>query len=315
MARPSSSERARRLIALLGQLDPGRRIRLADLAQSLGVSEAQIAADLETLSVCGVAPYDPLGLIPVFIDGDEVVVFGEVPALKAGVRLSAAEAEALSAALQAAGFGSDDRLTARLLEAASSSFTAEELERVLVTRVGAHDRGVYEVLADAIAQHVAVELEHTPSGAEEIRRRVVEPCALFAERGAWYLTAWCRTAGSWRTFRLDRIRSARATGEAARASLPARGSLSAMPSGGASDELPRARLRFSPADGFVEREWPGAVVKEATENGVAIVDVPYAGTQWIARHIVARLGEVEVLEPVEVREAVRSLGTQLLEEA
>lgn len=315
MARPSSSERARRLIALLGQLDSRRNIRLADLAARLGVSETQIASDLETLSMCGVAPYDPLGLVPVFIDGDEVVVFGDVPALKAGVRLSASEAEALSAALQAAGFGSDDPLTARLLEAASSSFTAEELGRMLVTKVGSHDPGVYEVLAEAIADRVAVELDHAPSGADAVRHRIVEPCALFAERGAWYLTGWCRTARSWRTFRLDRIRSARSTDEGVRATFPADRPLSAMPAGGSSDDLPLARLMFSSANSFVEREWPGAVFVDTTENGGALVDVPYAGTRWIARRVVARLGDVEVIEPVEVREAVRSLAVRLLEDA
>jgi hypothetical protein len=36
--------------------------------------------------------------------------------------------------------------------------------------------------------------------------------------------------------------------------------------------------------------------------------VPFAGTDWIARRVVARLGNVEALEPAEVRSAVGVLA-------
>lgn len=309
MARRSSSAKARRLVALLGQLRPDSRIPLSRLAALLGVSEAEIASDLETLSLCGVAPYDPFGLVPVFVDGDEVVVFGQVPAVRGGIRLSVAEAEALAAALQAAGFGAEDPLTRRLLDAAASEYPADEIERILRSQVGGHAPAVYEALAEGAAHRVLVEIEHVSTGAEETRCRFIEPVALFAERGAWYVTSWCRLAGGWRTFRLDRIRAARLTSEVfAEHESAASGEKPGRAAALDTSRLPRARLRFSPEEPYSEREWPGSVPAGREADGALLVDVPFAGTDWVARHVAARLGRVEVVAPAEIRSAVRALA-------
>jgi predicted DNA-binding transcriptional regulator YafY len=107
-----------------------------------------------------------------------------------------------------------------------------------------------------------------------------------------------------RTFRLDRIREAKATGElfdpsartGAETSFAARG-------------LPVARLSFA-RDTFTERDWPGATVVEADADRT-IVDVPYAGTAWISRQVCSRLGSATVLEPPEVREAVAAAANAI----
>ena len=150
-----------------------------------------------------------------------------------------------------------------------------------------------------------VRLEYLKAGGEESSIRDTEPVALFAERGAWYLTAWCRTAGDWRTFRVDRIRSATVTEER----FVARTRETDIPGSAFSTrDLPCATLRFSAGEQFTEREWPGATVVEEHAGGELVVDVPYAGTDWIARRVVARLGAVEALGPAEVRSAVRTLA-------
>lgn len=311
MARPNSGARARRLIALLSRLEPDTRIPLAQLAGELGVTESEIAADLTTLSFCGVAPYDPFGLVPVLVDGDSVEVFGKVPALRGPVRLSVSEAEALAAALQAAGFGADEPLVAKLLAATTFDYPADEVERVVRASITGHDVNVYEELARAVAEHSVVEIEHASSHTGAVSCRSIEPRALFAERGAWYVTAWCRSAESWRTFRLDRIRNASIADEQfdaqLRPALP--GDLTALDT----SDLPLARLKFCDGESFSEREWPGAVVAGQNADGSLLLDVPYAGTSWIARRVVARLGAVEVVEPVELREAVQAVATAELE--
>jgi len=293
---------------MAGQLRPGSRLRIADLAAELGTTEAELTADIETLSMCGVAPYCPDDLTPLFVENGYVEVWGELPALKGPVRLSAAEAGALASAMQAAGFSADDELTARLLAArGSAGFDAEELERTIRAATTAHDADVYEALARAVEEHAVTRIEYVRMGSDELVARDVEPAALFAERGAWYLTAWCRKAGDWRTFRVDRIRSAGVTGDrfdpAARSGVP--GAASAFSAAG----LPAARLRFSAGESFAGREWPGGRMVEQAEDGSFIVEVPYGGTDWIARHVAARLGGVEVLEPAEVRAAVRELAS------
>jgi len=303
---PSTSERARRVIALLGQLAPDTRISIADLAAEVGASQAQLAADLETLAMCGVAPYDPGDLMPLLIEDGMVEVWGELPAVRGPVRLSAAEARALAAALQAAGIGAGDPLAERLLDAAASGgFDAADLERTVRAASSAHETEVFESLAQALDSSSVVTLAYVRGGSEEATCRDVEPLALFAERGAWYLTGWCRKVGAWRTFRVDRIREATVSGDSFDPSVhgaPALGS--AFDTAG----LPCARLRFAPGEVFSDREWPGAHVLHTDEDGATIVDVPFGGTDWIARRVVARLGTVVVLEPSGLRQAVRELA-------
>ncbi len=311
MARKAStSERARRTIALLGHLKPDTRIPLEDLARLVGTSASDLAQDLTALSMCGVWPYDPYALFPVVIEGSDVVVFGDMPALRGPVRLSASEASALATALQAVGFDAADPLTSRLLAAASAGFDAASVENSLRSMIATHDRGVYETLAKAVEDHVVVAIEHMRPGGEESTTREIEPVALFTERSAWYVTAWCRLSGSWRTFRVDRIRSSVATNErfAARArSSDASGAFTA-------EGLPLARLRFSPGVPFIPREWPGGRVVEQETDGSLIAEVPYAGTPWIARRILARVGVVEAVGPPEVRTAVRDLAERTARE-
>lgn len=298
--------RVRRLVAILGTLTRDTTIPLATLAYRLDATVDEVAADITTLSMSGVYPYDPYDCFPVMLDGDDVVVTGEIPALRGPVRLSPDEAAALAAALQTAGFGAEDPLAARLLAAASTHFDAQRLESVLRAAIATHDPAVYETLATGVEHHRVVGIDHVRSGAHEMTTRDVEPHAMFSERGAWYVSGWCRRARDWRTFRVDRIVAARLTSEtfAPRAHVPSAGALSTK-------GLPVARLRFAEDERFEARDWPGAYVIERHGDGSLIVDVPFAGEAWIARRVAARAGRVEVLEPQSVRRAVRELARSL----
>jgi proteasome accessory factor C len=310
-ARVHAADRARRLIALLGRLENGTRVALAALAAELDTTPAELASDLETLSLCGIAPYTPMELVPVFVDGEFVEVWGSVPAMRSPVRLSPAEAEALAAALSSAGFGVEDPLATRLLAASSVAFDAEELARTLRTSTASHDTATFEMLAAAVAAREALAIAYQREGADAPGVRTVEPLQLFADRGAWYLSAWCRKAGAYRTFRVDRIRGVEPTGETFDAA--ARSIAACTPAAFSASGLPTARLRFSPGEQFSEREWPGARIAEEPSDGSLVAEVPFAGTDWIARRVVARLGAVEVLAPADVREAVAALAREELE--
>lgn len=306
MAKPSAAERARRLVALLGRLEPDTRLAVADLAAQVGATESELASDLVSLSCCGIAPYDPGDLVPIMIEDGYVEVFGELPALRGPVRLSPGEALALASALQAAGFSAGDELTLRLLSAAGATeFDAAELEHTVRADAGAHATDVYQALAQSVDDGDVVRIEYVRLDGESSCREI-EPLSLFAERGAWYVTAWCRATGDWRTFRLDRIVSAGATGESFDPAVRS----SATRGLGALDtsQLPVATLHFAEGVAFSEREWPGARVTGEADGGGVLVEVPYAGTEWLARHVAARLGDVEVLEPAHIRAAVARLA-------
>jgi len=298
----TAADRARRMLALLHHLQPGTTVPLERLAELLGASPSEIADDITTLSLCGVAPYYPDDLIAVFVEDGLVNVWAPLPAFDRAVRLSAGEARALAAALHAAGFGPSHPLTERLLQAASADFSAEELAQVIRSAVTESVGEVYKTLALGIERGRTVRIVHRRAGADRETEREIEPLELMNDKGAWYVSAFCRLAGAPRTFRLDRIRSAVLTdtvfsrhpdGLAGRAFSP--------------EGLPVALLRFDDADAFSEREWPGARV--VAQHGKSLeVEVPYAGTAWIARMVTARLGTAEVVEPRDVRAAVARLA-------
>jgi len=248
--------------------------------------------------------------VPVYLDGDMVEVWGSVPAMRGPVRLSAAEAAALAAALGAAGFAADDPLVAKLLAAASASFDAEELARTLSTTTGTHESATFEALAAGIAEGEVLAIAYQREADVEPAVRSIEPLQLFSDRGRWYVSAWCRKAGAYRTFRVDRVRAVEQTGEYFDAA--ARGVAELTSAALDTDGLPTARLRFAPGEPFAEREWPGGRIAGEDETGAVLAEVPFAGTDWIARRVVARLGSVEVLAPESVREAVAALAREEL---
>jgi proteasome accessory factor C len=301
------------MVALLGRLRPGIRIRIADLARELDTTEVALVADLETLAACGVAPYYPDDLMPLLIEDGVIEVFGELPAVRSAIRLSPGEARALAAALETAGFPAHEGLTARLLAATGSlDFDTEELTHTLLATTSAHASSVYQVLSRCIEEGLLVRIEHGSAGTEVPRCRDVEPLALFAERSAWYVTGWCRDAGGWRTFRVDRILDAVAIDE--RVDPASRSDAPQASEAISRSDLPRATLAFAPGEHFDERDWPGGRAIETTSDGTVVAEVPFAGTAWIARRVCARLGGVELLRPAEARTAVAKLAGRILSE-
>ncbi|NTU72311.1 MAG: WYL domain-containing protein [Coriobacteriia bacterium] len=305
MARANAGDSARRLIALLGKMTEGAELPIDQLAKSLGTTPTQLAGDLESLCTCGVAPYTPDCYIDAFVVDGVLEVNMPLPAVRSAVRLSTTEAAALVSALSATGFPADDPLTSRLLSASAAGFDAESLERTLLATIATHDGLVFETLASAVRDHSVVAISYQSDGTASPTDRDVEPLRLFADRGAWYLSAWCRTAGAFRTFRIDRIRAAAPTAERFQrvAGTDDGAALAFVPDG-----LPYATLRFTPGETFIEREWPGGRVVSEEPDGSTLAEVPFGGTPWIARRIVARLGAVEALGPAEVREAVAELA-------
>lgn len=303
MARTPAALRARRLLAILHLLERDSELSLVAIAETIGATPAETAADLEMLSCCGVGQFSD-ALVPLYVEDDEstVVVFGDLPSLDSAVRLSGTEAQALAAALQTAGYPDDDRMTAKLLDAASPDVDPEKLGQVV--RSAASPAGdVLRSVALALDTGKVLEILYHGSGRAEATCRIVEPLGLLSDRGAWYLEAFCRDAGSLRTFRVDRIREARVLDE----DVPER-ELSPVGAAFTSSGLPVARVRFEGGEAVSDREWPGMRIVSREADGAVIVEVPYSGTSWIARQVVAQLGRAEVLEPAEVREAVVRLA-------
>lgn len=308
MARPSSNERARRLLALLPYLSEQRTIPLADLARVTGTDEATIAADLTMLSLCGVDDWD---LVGVYVEGGEAEVFSDLPALERPVRLTAPEARALLFALEAVGMEAGSALPKRLAEVAAHASDVEDVARTVRSALAPQgEASMLAALGYAASAGTVVEIRYRSAegGSEPVR--AVRPYELHNWRGAWYLLAWCERAGEERTFRVDRIAGVEPTQRRFEPRPERAEAFTPVPEVAT---LPVATVVFSTdAPDLSDREWPGAVF-EPGEDGTVVASVPYAGTAWIARKVAARLGDAVVTAPEEVRQAVAARSRSLLD--
>jgi predicted DNA-binding transcriptional regulator YafY len=161
------------------------------------------------------------------------------------------------------------------------------------------EESLVRVLSDGVDKRVVVEIEYMKDGDESPTLRRVEPYTIERELPVWRVHTWDLTVDAARTFRLDRMRSARLTGD-----------------------------RFEPRDGFdpsymrdprVARllhspdvaRWKFERGARPLTDGSAIAEVPYKTEEWLLSEVLADRGETIVLEPQRLRDVVAKRARRL----
>ena len=134
---------------------------------------------------------------------------------------------------------------------------------------------------------------------------MVEPHYLRGVRGDWYCDTWDRTAGGERTFRVDRIREARALGE----TFERRESVTARVDGALGDHAGTASFWFSARVARWELEERPDTSRLA--DGAALASVAYGNERWLCAEICRYLGEAVLLEPEQLRARVAARAREL----
>jgi len=168
----------------------------------------------------------------------------------------------------------------------------EEAEEDLVT-----------TFTQAIRGRRLVEIEYQKEVDAEPTTRVVEPYSLERQLPNWYVHTWDRTSDGSRSFRLDRMRSARLTKER----FDPRPGYEPTRLEGART----ARVRYSKelARWAVERY--GA---RPLRDRSAVVDLPVGSDEWLLGEIFSHRGEAVVLEPEDLRGLVATRAKELANE-
>ncbi len=114
-----------------------------------------------------------------------------------------------------------------------------------------------------------------------------------------------------RHFRLDRIKSAQATGTTfePRTELDFSTGIDGWLRTGEVPASQRARVWISPDRARWVRE-ERTVISEGSDGSV-VVDFGYAGLDWLVRNVLKEAGDAVVLEPAEAREAVRVAAAEI----
>jgi proteasome accessory factor C len=201
--------RLRRLLAVLTYLAAVGESSIGELAARFGFDERSLVAELELAACCGLPPYTPDTLLELIVDADRVVAYG-LDALRRPARLTPDEGFALAAAIRA-------MLAVSGPEAAGPLATAlDKLERALGLERLSIELDAPEHLAElrqAAATGEAVEIDYLGAKRGDETTRRVEPYAVVAREGRFYLDAFCHSAGDWRRFQVARITAVRRLGE------------------------------------------------------------------------------------------------------
>src|SRR3954451_21398836 len=125
----------------------------------------------------------------------------------------------------------------------------------------------------------------------------------------WYVHAYDPAREDSRSFRLDRIKSANVTDDEVEPREGMDLDVSGWPSTGEVPDARSARVWIAPERARWARETRNVV--EELKDGALIVELPYAGTQYLAREILKEAGDAAVLEPEEARQAVLDAAESL----
>ncbi len=206
---PIAELEVQRILALVPWIVAHPGVRKSDIAARFDIDPDRLDADLDLMLMVGVPPYSPGDYIDVEIDADDRVTLRMAESFRRPLRLAPREGLAILAAGRAllAVRGSD--VEGPLATALGKLAAALDLPDVPVT-ISAPDH--LDEVRRAAADHEELEIEYWSAGRDEVTTRRIEPLAALYAAGEWYLDAMCLRAGDMRLFRVDRIRSVRATG-------------------------------------------------------------------------------------------------------
>ena len=221
-------------------------------------------------------------------------------------RLTPLEARAIRLALEYVGpmIAADahtplDKVRSKLEETFGQFELAAEARRRRRCRGGSHR----DARARACDEQRLVEIEYQKEVDAQPSTRIVEPYMFERALPHWYVHTFDRTSDGERSFRLDRMRSAKLLKEQLRA---ARQTSSRRASG----VRATARVLYSPEIARYEIE-RGA---RRLSDGGAVREIPVGSDEWLASEILSKRGEAIVLEPAELRSLIAARARELAKE-
>ncbi|MFD3381085.1 MULTISPECIES: helix-turn-helix transcriptional regulator [unclassified Streptomyces] len=312
-------ETSARLLRLLSLLQAHREWSGAALADRLGVTPRTVRRDVDRLRELGY----PVNASPGTGGGYQLGVGAELPPLL----LDDDEAVAVAVGLRtAAGQGIEG-----IGETSVRALT--KLEQVLPhrlrRRVGALNAFTVPMLRgpqpSAVDPAVLTDLAAACRDSERLRfeyrdhagsstRRTVEPHRLVCTEHRWYLVAWDVDRDDWRTFRADRVTPRPPHGPRFTPRQAPAEDLAAYVSKGVSVRAyaTHAVVRLLvPKEEAAQRISPSAGTLEAESDGSCILRTGAASLDVMVIHVMLMGVEFEVLEPVELVEAIRTARDRL----
>jgi predicted DNA-binding transcriptional regulator YafY len=311
-------ERFARLVTLASILIQAGRaselLALHTVIDTLQVSEAELREDVNVLNVVnfGGGSY----VLYAEIRDDGMIEVDPEPYsdnFARPARLLPVEAKALIAAIDLIG----DHLPEGALNSARDKIVtalgSDPMEQGLQVASGTGDDSkIARVVSNAIAESKLVRLEYYKANEDQFSTREIEPYALINGREGWYVASFDPEREDVRHFRLDRVKTAEILDQTftPRPEVDPAADVDGWPRTGEVEASRVARVWISPDRARWSRE-QRRVFQELADGSV-IVELPYKGTDWLVREVLAEAGDAAVVAPPEARAAVRHAVEKLL---
>lgn len=268
-----------------------------ELAERFEVSTRTIYRDIETLSSVGIPVYMSKGkgggisLLPDFVLNKVVLTDKEkddiLSSLKAVKTINLTETDTALKKLSSL-FGESNN--ADWIEVDFSSWTNNAKS----------EAEIFNKIKSAILSKRIVSFSYASAKGEQITREV-EPLKLCFKSGAWYLYGYCKKRCDYRFFKLRRIKELRILEQNFSRKAPKQIFLGKRTS---EEECINLKLKFAPRSAF--RVYDEFDSYRQNKDGSFIVEVTYPKGEWIFGYIESFGEECEVLEPADVREAIKT---------
>jgi predicted DNA-binding transcriptional regulator YafY len=310
-------ERFARLVTLASILiEAGRagvRLPIGEVCERLQVTDAELREDVSVLNVVNFGGGSYVLYAEVGDDGlIEVDPEPYSDNFARPARLLPVEAKALVAAIDLIGEHLPEGALTSAREKIVAALGADPMEQGLqIASAGGDDSVVARVVSEAIAARRLLKLEYYKANEDEFSERTVEPYALINGREGWYVASFDPAKDDVRHFRLDRIKRAEVLEEhfEPRPEVDPAADVEGWPRTGEVEASRSARVWISPERARWARE-ERTVVQELSD-GAVVVELSYAGEDWLVREVLKEAGDAAVLEPSEARDAVRRTVAKL----
>jgi proteasome accessory factor C len=311
-------ERFARLVTLASLLiragRAGERVSIADLRERLQLSDEELHEDVNVLNVVNFGGGSYVLYAEIDEQAGEIEVDPEPYSdnFDRPARLLPVEAKALVAAIDLIGEHIPEGSLASAREKIVAALGEDPMDQGLqVARATGDDSGVARQISEAIVDHKLIELEYYKENEDEISHRRVEPYALTNGREGWYVASFDPERDGVRHFRLDRIKHVAVTDETfvPRPEVDPAAEVDGWLRTGEVEASRTARVWVSPERARWARE--ARRVVEERSDGAVVVELGFAGVDWLVREILREAGDAAVLEPQDARKAVREAAVRL----
>jgi predicted DNA-binding transcriptional regulator YafY len=322
-ARPDTAirpERFARLVTLASILiragREGERVSMSEVCERLQLSDEELREDVNVLNVVNFGGGSYVLYAEIKEETGEIEVDPEPYSdnFDRPARLLPVEAKALVAAIDLIGEHIPEGSLTSAREKIVAALGEDPMEQGLqVAPTAGDDSDVARQVSKAIVGRRMIELEYYKENEDQLSLRKVEPYALTNGREGWYVACFDPDRDGVRHFRLDRIKHVHVTDERfePRPEVDPAAEVDGWLRTGEVPASATARVWVSPERARWARE--ARRVVEEWSDGSVIVELSFAGVDWLVREILKEAGDAAVLEPEDARQAVREAAARLLE--